>query len=264
MSRTEQHTVTPDHWDELRRFTDARISLGRCGASQPLAASLAFKLDHAKARDAVRQPMDATAMAAAITALGRTCLTLDSQATDKDLYLTRPDLGRTLQDASRETLAAYHGPYDLCLVVGDGLSARAVHENAVPFLTHFLAALDTTPLTLAPICLVRGARVAVADDVAHTLGARLSAICIGERPGLSSPDSLGVYMTYDPKPGTTDEARNCISNIRAAGLPPAEAARKLAYLAEHALALGFSGVHLKDKMPAAYLPFTAQPQALKG
>lgn len=262
MTKKEKTIVTEDRWAELRRFTDARISLGRCGPSLPLDQSLAFKLDHAKARDAVRQPMDAQAVAAAIRALGQECLILDSMAVDKDLYLTRPDLGRTLCDASRELLAARKGSRDLCLVVGDGLSARAVHENAVPFLQHFLALAAPANLTLAPICLVRGARVAIADEIAHLLGARLAAICIGERPGLSSPNSLGVYMTFGPKPGTTDEARNCISNIRDAGLPAAQAARKLAYLVEHALSLGFSGVHHKDKMPPNYLPFTPRPPSL--
>ena len=167
---------------------------------------------------------------------------------------------RRLSVASRQLLDAWTDAHpgsapDVSVVICDGLSARAVHENAVPFASRFLEEAAAAGLSAAPVALVKFGRVAVGDDVAALLNARLVVVLVGERPGLSSPDSLGVYMTYAPTPGLTDEARNCISNVRAAGLPVEEAVRKLCYLVENALARRLSGVALKDDVPPGYLPF---------
>jgi len=306
--------VTPDLWSELRRFTEARISLGRCGVSLPLAESLAFRLAHAQARDAVWQPFRVAELAVELEGAGLECLRLHSAVADRGEYLTRPDKGRRLDEASRELLAARAAGAvggagepeggagrpegapqasrnaagsppgaasgaapkaspgrapgntpDVVLVVGDGLSSRAVHETAGPLVRRLVPVLRGAGLAVGPVCLVENARVAVADEVGALLGARVSVILIGERPGLSSPNSLGIYLTHGPRPGTTDEARNCISNVRPGGLGLDEAVRKLAYLLEEALALGLSGVALKDKMPPTYLPFgSPAPPALEG
>lgn len=262
MSKPHKPIVTVDPWSELKKFTDARISLGRCGSSLPLSESLAFKMAHAQARDAVWQPMDMERMAAGVSGLGAGCLELSSMIADRSEYLTRPDKGRLLDARSRNLLAEQPKGRDVCLVVCDGLSSRAVHENALQFLGCFLELARATALTLAPVSLVRNGRVAVADEVASIMESKLVVNLIGERPGLSSPNSLGIYMTYAPRPGTTDESRNCISNIRPGGLSVEDGARKLAYLMENAFAMKLSGVHLKDKMPEAYLPFEATPPAL--
>lgn len=247
--------VTTDPWSELKNFTDARISLGRCGSSLPLAESLAFKLAHARARDAVWQPFDARKLEKELEELGCDCLLLSSSVADRSEYLTRPDKGRALSEDSRALLEKQEQGHDICLVVGDGLSARAIHENAAPFLALFLPHLHAAHLRTAPVCLVRNGRVAIADEITCMLQATLSVILIGERPGLSSPNSMGIYMTYKPSVGATDETRNCISNVRRGGLPLVEAVRKLAYLVESALRLETSGVGLKDNMPQNYLPF---------
>jgi ethanolamine ammonia-lyase small subunit len=247
--------VTPDPWRALTRFTDARIGLGRCGGSLPLAEVLAFKLAHAQARDAVWLPLDMDGVAAPLEAAGHRCLRLASAVADRGEFLTRPDKGRTLSEASKTLLAGEPTGFDLCLVVGDGLSARAIHENAAPFLLRFAPLARAAGLRIAPVCLVANARVAVADAIAETLRATVVAMCIGERPGLSSPNSMGLYMTYGARTGTTDEARNCISNVRRGGLGLDLAAQKLAYLMEEALRIKTSGVQLKDTMPPNYLPF---------
>ncbi|MGE4299143.1 MAG: ethanolamine ammonia-lyase subunit EutC [Desulfovibrionaceae bacterium] len=247
--------VTPDPWRGLTRFTGARIGLGRCGSSLPLAEVLAFKLAHAQARDAVWLPFDMDAVEAGLAAAGHRCLRLASAVADRGEFLTRPDMGRTLADTSAAILRGEPTGFDLCLVVGDGLSARAIHENAVPFITRFAPLAQAAGLRLAPVCLVANSRVAVADAIAQALGATIVIMCIGERPGLSSPNSMGLYMTYHAAPGTTDEARNCISNVRKGGLGFDEAAQKLAYLVEEALRIKASGVQLKDNMPANHLPF---------
>lgn len=248
--------VSPDPWDGLRGFTDARIALGRSGVSLPLRESLAFRLDHARARDAVHAPFQVEALLRELEEGGLAGLELRSAVADRSEYLTRPDRGRRLDQASHELLAAHAAKgFDVCLVVSDGLSSRAVHENAAPFLRGFARAAADAGLSLSPVCVVRNGRVAVADEIGQLLEARLSVILIGERPGLSSPNSLGVYLTWNPRPGTTDEARNCISNVRPQGLPVREGVRKLAYLVEEALRMRGSGVGLKDRMRADYLPF---------
>ncbi|AGW12437.1 ethanolamine ammonia-lyase subunit EutC [Megalodesulfovibrio gigas] len=252
--------VTADPWAGLRQFTDARIALGRCGSSLPLAESLRFRLDHARARDAVLAPFRREEIAARLAGAGIPCLELDSAVADRNEYLTRPDKGRTLRPDSATLLQAQPAGFDLCLVIADGLSSLAIHENAVPFARAFLTALAPSGLTVGPVCVVRHGRVAVADDIGALLQARLSVILIGERPGLSSPDSMGVYLTWNPRPGTTDEARNCISNVRRGGLPLIEGVRKLCYLVEEAFRMHGSGVGLKDRMPAGHLPFGRELQ----
>ncbi|WP_353115523.1 ethanolamine ammonia-lyase subunit EutC [Nitratidesulfovibrio sp.] len=258
--------VTDDTWSDLRRHTDARIALGRCGVSLPHGRWLDFRMAHAKARDAVLTPFDMAGVRAALEQGGEQCLELHSAAADTAEFLARPDKGRQLSEASRgilrETVAAQatgaRGA-DICVVVSSGLSARAVHENAVPFATRFLAQARAAGYTTTPVALVDHGRVAVADEVAHLLGARLVVMLIGERPGLSSPNSLGVYLTFAPVPGCTDEARNCISNVRPGGLPIEDGVRKLCYLVQGAFAAGLTGVNLKDDMPGDYLPFAPAP-----
>lgn len=256
MSTLQHSIIKDDPWSELKDFTDARIALGRCGGSLPVKESLAFKLAHAKARDAVLQPMQTQRLLAQLAEAGHPALHLHSSVADRAEYLTRPDKGRRLNQASLQHLQEQERGYDLSIVVSDGLSSRAIHENVVEFVTMFMEQAAKAGLRVAPLCVVEHGRVAIADEVGETLDAKLAVILIGERPGLSSPNSLGVYMTYNPRLGATDEARNCISNVRQGGLPVAEGVRKLAYLVESAFHMRKSGVMLKDKMGADYLPFS--------
>lgn len=254
----KRSAVIEDPWEELRQFTDARIALGRCGASLPLASVLSLRMAHAQARDAVHLPLDMDRLTDQLAELGPPILRLHSAAADRSTYLTRPDLGRRLDQASQKMVheQAAGEECNLVLVVGDGLSSRAISENAVPFLRLFTGlSHQFSGLRLGPICLVGNCRVATGDEVGELLGAKMVAMLIGERPGLSSPNSMGVYLTYGPKVGTSDESRNCISNVREGGLPIAEGVRKLAYLIEEAQRLGITGVGLKDRMQGEYLPF---------
>lgn len=253
MSDSPQATVLPAAWHGMRRFTDARIALGRAGHSQPTAAHLAFQLAHAKARDAVHLSLDVGGMADALRALDLEVLALHSAAPDRPVYLQRPDLGRRLDGASQAVLALRPDtpPVDLVLVVADGLSALGVMHNAVPLLQHLQALLRadvTQSWTLGPVVLVEQGRVAIGDEIGLALGARCVVVLIGERPGLSSPDSLGIYFTWAPRPGLTDARRNCISNVRAGGLSPETAAHRLQALLSRARALQLSGVQLKDDL----------------
>jgi len=256
------HPVVEDPWDELKRYTDARIALGRSGTSLPLTESLAFRLDHARARDAVHTPFRKAELATRLAERGMDCVELESCVADRGEYLTRPDKGRRLSQMSLEILREQKKGFDICLTVGDGLSARAIHENAQSFVLACVAMFGQAGLSVAPVCLVRNARVAVADEIGEILCARMSVILIGERPGLSSPNSMGVYLTMNPRVGTTDERRNCISNVRDGGLSVPEGVRKLGYLVEEAFRLGVSGVGLKDRMSAGYLPFGLPESAL--
>lgn len=238
--------VVPNPWDDLRQFTAARIALGRAGVSMPTAPQLAFQLAHARARDAVHRELDADALAQALTAsLGMACVTLHGAAPDRATYLRRPDLCRRLDEASRLALAAHAAPCDIGFVIADGLSALAIEQHALPFLREWNA-LAAGSMSVAPLVIVRQGRVAVGDEVAQLLGAQLVVVMIGERPGLSSPDSMGLYLTWQPQVGMTDERRNCISNVRPAGLDVAGAARKLHYLVMEARRRGVSGVALKE------------------
>jgi ethanolamine ammonia-lyase small subunit len=237
-------------WLELRRLTPARIALGRTGTSIPTHAQLDFQYAHAQARDAVHLPFDHAALNSQLAERGRESLLLHSAATDRNMYLQRPDLGRKLSDASAQTLrdyaATHPGGVDLVIVVADGLSALAVHRHTLPFLARFEEQM-ADDWTIAPVILVEQGRVAVADEIGELLGAKMTVILIGERPGLSSPDSLGLYFTYNPKVGLTDAWRNCISNVRLEGLSYGMAAHRLLYLMREACRRQLSGVNLKDE-----------------
>ena len=239
--------IAPDAWDLLRQFTDARIALGRSGASLPTQEVLKFGLAHAQARDAIHQPFDSEQLRGELEPLGLQTLTVHSAAPDRDTYLHRPDLGRRLDEESRAMLARRKGNADLLLVIGDGLSSHAVHRQAVGLITALLPYVKTLGLSLAPVVLAHQSRVALGDDVGECLGAKAVAILIGERPGLSSPDSLGVYLTWKPERARIESERNCISNIRPEGLPWDAAAFKLAWLLEQAFLRRLTGVKLKDE-----------------
>lgn len=248
-------------WARLAGLTPARIGLGRAGSGQTTRSVLRFGLAHAQARDAVHMPMDARALRVEIEALGLATLPAASQAGDRAAYLRRPDLGRRLAPDDRGRLAASAGEAcDLALVVADGLSARAVHENAVPLLEAFLPHAERAGWRLAPVVVASQARVALGDAVGGALRARAVAVLVGERPGLSSPDSLGIYLTLDPRAGRTDAERNCISNVRPAGLTPDKAAFKLGWLLSQALARGLTGVRLKDESDRVLAESPAVPQ----
>ena len=252
--------VTANPWAALRQFTDARIALGRAGVSLPTAAHLDFQLAHAQARDAVHLALDTTTLAqtldAALPNPVAPCQILHSAAADRQLYLQRPDLGRQLDATSRERLIALPRPaseppsarpYDLAFVVVDGLSALAIAQNAAPFLAQLQERIAPAHWSIAPICIVEQGRVAVGDEVAELLGAKAVVVLIGERPGLSSPDSMGLYLTWQPRVGLTDANRNCISNVRPAGLRYEDAVYKLHYLLAQAQQRQLSGVELKDE-----------------
>lgn len=245
--------VPPDPWNALRARTPARIAIGRSGASLPTREVLAFSLAHAQARDAVHTPFDADGVAEAIEVLGFQTLHVDSAAGDRATYLRRPDLGRRLADASRIALAAARAPCDLAVVIADGLSSTAVHAHAAPLLAALLPLTKAEGWSLAPVVVASQARVALGDEVGELLGARLVLLLVGERPGLSSPDSLGAYLTFQPRIGRTDAERNCVSNIRAEGLSYDAAAPKLAWLMREALRLSLTGVALKDESDTALL-----------
>src|SRR5471032_1119426 len=238
-------------WLELRRLTPARIALGRTGTSMPTSAQLDFQYAHAQARDAVHLPFDHAGLGAQLAERGRKSLLLHSAATDRNSYLQRPDLGRKLSDASAQTLRdraqAHLGGVDLAIVVADRLSALAVHRHTLPFLTRMEEQIATEGWSVSPVVLVEQGRVAVADEIGELLGAKMVVILIGERPGLSSPDSLGLYFTYNPKVGLTDAYRNCISNVRLEGLSYGMAAHRLLYLMREACRRQLSGVNLKDE-----------------
>ncbi|MBE3023664.1 ethanolamine ammonia-lyase subunit EutC [Janthinobacterium sp. BJB1] len=234
----------------LRAHTAARIALGRSGVSVPTRAQLAFQLAHAQARDAVHAALDGEALARDLAAQGQACVPLHSAAATRAIYLQRPDLGRRLDDVSRARLTGNSKGVDLALVAADGLSALAVQRHAAPFLAALRARLALEAWTLSPLYIVAQGRVAVGDEVGELIKARAVLVLIGERPGLSSPDSLGLYLTWAPKAGLLDERRNCISNVRPEGLAYAPAAYRLHYLLSQAFTRQLSGVDLKDETVA--------------
>ncbi|CNI45653.1 ethanolamine ammonia-lyase subunit EutC [Yersinia vastinensis] len=242
-------------WAGLRQFTAARIALGRTGASLPTSELLKFGLAHAQARDAVHQPFLSEDLASQLAGLGLTTITVNSAAPERSTYLCRPDLGRQLSQPSREQLCAWPDKQaDVLLVIGDGLSSKAVHRQAIPLVEALLPYLQTLGLSLAPVVLAHQSRVALGDDAGECLQAKAVVILIGERPGLSSPDSLGVYMTWGPNTQRLESERNCISNIRPEGLDYPQAAFRLAWLLEQSFQRRLSGVQLKDESdnPALY------------
>jgi len=243
----------PDPWRELRAFTPARIALGRAGASLPTKPHLDFQLAHAWARSAVHDVFDVEAVAQALRQAGIESLAVRSAAGERNRYLQRPDLGRRLDAASRlllERELAAAGPADGAFVVADGLSARAVHRHSVPLLAHLEPRLLAEGWMLARVVLAEQGRVALGDEIGGLLRAGLVVVLIGERPGLSSPDSLGAYLTWQPRPGRTDAERNCVSNIRPEGLTCVAASDKLHYLMNEARRRRVSGLGLKDETGA--------------
>ncbi|SPE30503.1 Ethanolamine ammonia-lyase light chain [Burkholderiales bacterium] len=245
--------VTVDRWGQLRRFTAARIALGRAGNSLPTSALLEVGLAHAQARDAVHEPAQQAQMQQLLESAGFEVIAVRSAAGDREQYLRRPDLGRRLDEASRARLAgrAPSPAPDIVLVVADGLSAQARLRHALALLQ--ILRRELPPLRLGPVVVAELARVALGDEIGQLLGARALAILLGERPGLSAPDSLGIYFTHGPAVGRTDAERNCISNVRPGGLDAAAAARKLLHLVQGARLLGRSGIDLKDESAAAGL-----------
>jgi len=241
----------PDPWSSLRRHTAARIALGRAGGSLPTREVLSFNLAHAAARDAVHGELDVESLERSLASLGLPCVQLSSQAPDRLTYLQRPDLGRRLDNPSRAALAAVPDRgSDVAIIIADGLSPPAARRQAPPLLERLLPALKTGGITVAPIAIVRQARVAIEDEIGSALGVRIAVIFIGERPGLGAATSLGAYLVHDPRIGRTDAERNCISNIRPDGMRPEHAADLLAYLIVESLRLRISGVVLKDERSA--------------
>jgi ethanolamine ammonia-lyase small subunit len=234
-------------WRDLRSLTAARIGLDRTAASIATAPLLAFKLAHARARDAVHEELDAERLRDDLAPLGLPVVVVDSAVGARRDYLMRPDLGRKLSAEAQPALAPFAGRYDVAFVIADGLSARAVQTHAAPVLAALLPILQEQGLSLAPLVVARNGRVAIGDAVAEILGASAVAILIGERPGLSAPDSMGAYLTWQPGPATTDADRNCISNIRPEGISTADAVRTIVHLLRAMRTRGVSGVRLKDE-----------------
>lgn len=234
-----------DPWVVLRAATPARIGLGRTGDAMPLEAVLAFQLAHARARDAVDARLDTDALARGLADLPR--LQVRSQAADRSVYLRRPDLGRRLDPACSAELP--QGAWDAVFVMADGLSATAVQRHATPLFRETLARLPGW--AIGPVVIARQARVALGDEIGAAMGAQLVAVLIGERPGLSAADSLGVYLTYAPRVGRRDSERNCLSNIHSSGgLSYTDAADKLAWLMMQARHRRLTGIELKDDQAA--------------
>ena len=231
----------PDPWTALRRHTPARISLGRSGTSLPTAEVLRFAAAHALARDAVHLPLDVAALLADLRAQGLDAATVASRAASRVEYLTRPDLGRQLAPGSRDALDG-DAAGGLCIVIGDGLSAVAAQTHGAPL----VVALRDAGVVASRIVVATQARVALGDEIGERLGASLLLMLLGERPGLSSPDSLGAYLTWAPKAGRADSERNCVSNIRPEGLALADAAARIAWLVRESQRRRVTGIELKD------------------
>ncbi len=235
-----------DPWLGLSRHTAARIALGRAGGSVRTETLLEFRLAHARAKDAVALPFDAAALQAELSQNGIETFPLRTRAGDRRSFLLRPDLGRSLDPEAHAALLAQHfGPRDLCVVVSDGLSALAAERQVAPLLAALWPLLTAQGVSLYPVLVAPFARVKLADEVGETLAARHSLILLGERPGLSSPDSLGAYLTFRPRAECTDADRNCVSNIRPEGLPHGDAAQLLAATLRESAARGLSGIALK-------------------
>jgi ethanolamine ammonia-lyase small subunit len=245
----------PDIGESWQQYTPARVSLGRAGPAIPMREQLRFQLDHALARDAVHAQLDVTAMLQGLHQRQMKYLALRSAVVsdagdDRQLYLRRPDLGRILHPESRETLLQYSAGAvkdpDVVFVIADGLSALAVERHAIPLLDETTRLFSPEQWSIGPVCVVSQGRVAIGDEIGDLLHAKLSILLIGERPGLSAPDSLGVYITWNPRPGTTDAQRNCISNIRHEGLSYIDSAQRIAFYMEAAKRLQATGIALKE------------------
>jgi len=240
--------IVKNDWEILNKLTSARIGLGRTGISLPTNRLLDFQLAHAKAQDAVYLPLDISKLDKQLKNIKMNYIDLHSQANSREIYLQRPDLGRKLDEISLKKLTNKDKQYDLAIVIVDGLSSLAIHENAVNFiknLTHVLSK-DSQDWSLAPLTIVKQGRVAIGDEIGEILNANTVLVLIGERPGLSSPDSLGLYLTWSPKIGLKDANRNCISNIRLEGLSYEKATKKAAHLLKESRLRELSGVQLKE------------------
>lgn len=265
VSTKGEHTVD-NSWHVLRQYTAARIGLGRAGISVPTKHLLDFQLAHAQAQDAVHLPLDTQqlitdieAQSASVNSMAMPSLTVHSQVNDRSHYLQRPDLGRRLSADSvallKQSSAPSDDPYDLAIVIVDGLSSFAIQKNAAPLLHQLTQRLAQQSLSkdedgicrLAPVVIVQQGRVAIGDEVGELLNAKSVLVFIGERPGLSSPDSLGLYLTWAPTVGLTDESRNCISNVRPQGLIYPEAVNKVFYLLSEAHQRKLTGINLKER-----------------
>jgi ethanolamine ammonia-lyase small subunit len=243
--KRQQH----EYFASLKSFTTARIALGRNGTSVPLKESLGFKLAHANARDAVYSTLDIHNLLAHLRLLHLPVLLAQSKVQNRQEFLQRPDLGRQLDEVSFEQLKNYSSDnFDIAFIIGDGLSATAVNAHAFELLKLLVPKFTSAGMTIAPFIVAKNARVALGDGVGELMKARLTIVIIGERPGLSSPDSLSAYITYSPKIGTTDEARNCISNINGQGLGYEAASSKIFYLVQQAFQRKTTGVELKEEM----------------
>lgn len=240
------NTVQKDSWQALKQFTNARIAVGRTGTAIPLAENLQFKADHARARDAVYADLDEGLLAAQIDSLNLTVLHLKSDAKNRNEYLQRPDKGRKLHSDSSKKIAA-NTNFDIAIIIADGLSAKAVQLYTQPVLQPLVKMCADSGFKIAPVCIIQQARVAIGDEAGMLLKAGLSVVLIGERPGLSSPHSMGVYITYNPVTGLTDESRFCISNVHTpGGLSCQAAAEQIFALIKHSFAARLSGVHAKQ------------------
>lgn len=242
-------SIPPDPWFDLKSLTAARIAIGRTGGSLPTRELLDFSLAHASARDAVHAPLETAKLAEDLSGLGLEILQLGSAASSREEYLHRPDLGKKLSESSRkliENWAEAHPTPDIALILSDGLSSCACHEQAPKLLRCLVPLLTRSGFSFGPLCIVRLGRVALEDEIGSLLQAKLALILLGERPGLGSPDSLGAYLIHNPRIGATDADRNCLSNIRPAGLTFATAAETLDYLIRESLRRRISGVTLKD------------------
>jgi ethanolamine ammonia-lyase small subunit len=232
----------------LRDFTAARVSLGRAGDSVPTEPLLDLRLAHARARDAVHTELNTRSLRAELAEAGMESIAVRSEVQNRMEYLRRPDLGRRLNLASQDILASRAGTFEIVPVIADGLSATAVHRHAIPVLTLAMRGWFDFDFRVAPVVVAEGARVAIGDDIGAAMGAKLSVVLIGERPGLSAPDSLGIYLTWRPRRGRNDAERNCISNVRPEGLSYERAATLLLFLCREALRRELSGVALKPDL----------------
>lgn len=246
MSAADTPPVTADSWSEWRAVTPARLALGRAGAGMPTDETLRFGWAHAMARDAIHAALDVDRLEAGLRADGWDVVRVHSRAEDRAAYLRRPDHGRQLAPPDAARLRDDARPAEVCVVIGDGLSSLAVERHARPLLAALRPLLPAATV-FAPVVIASQARVALADEAGEIFGARLSVMLIGERPGLSSPDSLGIYLTHGPRRGRHDAERNCISNVRPEGLAYGVAAFKLAWLMREAMRRGVTGVVLKDE-----------------
>ncbi len=249
MNNKKPDIIIEDPWKQLKDYTKARIAMGRCGSSIPTKELLDFRLAHAKAIDAVHIPLNTIDLNSELEKIvGEEVFVVKSKAENRGVYLKRPDLGRKLSYDSVELLNSLpvNSNYDITLVVSDGLSATAIKRNIIPFFNLFYPELRKS-YSLSPVVIAEQARVAIGDELANLFNAKVVVNMIGERPGLKSPDSMGIYMTYNPAVGITDEKRNCISNVRKDGLSYELACSKLLYLISEAIKKGISGVDLKDE-----------------